>query len=269
MIESYCHTTKALPQISTASFAFVTQYLSGGFGLIGLLLTIFCLIHALRTHQGFGWYLLLLLLPPFGALLYLFMVVFKGAGKSVTFVRPDRGIAALRRRIEDLQTQLSETDTIALRSELGQCYLKLQDFEKAAEYFESCLQGNFKNDPYLLYSLAQAFYGKGEYDKALEALTKTFREDYHDYLHERYYLQAKIFEELDRPQEALDIYSKIAHHFNGPEFFCRQGLLHDKLGDSEKANAFYMLAMRLEKMTPEEMLDAQKWLIEAEKKLNG
>jgi hypothetical protein len=249
--------------------ASLDHYLSGGFGLISLLLTIFCVVHALRTRQDWWWYLILFFLQPFGALLYLFMVILRGAGQSVTFVRPERGTALLRRRIEELQARLDQTDTIALRSELGQCYLKVKDFDKAEECFESCLTGNFRNDPLLLYSLAQACYGKGAYEKALDALQRTFREDYRDALNERYYLQAKILEGLDRPREALDIYAKIAHHFTGPEFFCRQGLLHKKLGDSEKANAFFMLAMRLENMTPEEMLESKKWLIEAERHLHG
>ena len=190
-METSWGTIATLPKISNASFAFLLHYLSGGLGLIGLLLTIFCLIHALRTRQEFWWYLLLLLLPPFGAVLYLFMVVFKGAGDSAQFSRPVQGNDAVYRRIEELEAQLSEMDTIALRSELGQCHLQLQNFEKAEEYFASSLQGNFKNDPFLLYCLAQAYYGKGDYQNALETLEKTFREDYRDYLHERYFLQAK------------------------------------------------------------------------------
>ena len=268
-MQTYC-SIAALPEISKASFAFLTHSLPGGFGLIGLLLSIFCLIHALRTRQDFWWYLILLLMPPFGALLYLFMVIFKGAGESAQFVLPERGAGALNRRIKDLQDRLSETDTIALRSELGQCYLKLKNFEKAEMYFESCLQGNFRNDPFLLYSLAQACYGKGEDEKALETLKKTFREDYRDYLNERYFLQAKILGRQDRPQEALDIYSKIAHHFTSPEFFCRQGLLQDKLGDSEKAHAFYLMALRqASKLTPDELKEAQIWLALATRNLSG
>ncbi len=269
-METCCLTAAEHPEIHHASFAFLTRYLSGGFGLIGLLLTIFCLIHALRTRQEFWWYLLLLLLPPFGALLYLFMVVFKGAGESTQFARPERGTAALRRRIEDLEAQLSQTDTIALRSELGQCHLKLKKFDQAEKYFESCLQGNFKNDPFLLYNLAQACHGKGENEQALDALGKTFRDDYRDYLNERCFLEAKILEELDCFQEALDIYARIAHHFTSPEFYCRQALLHDKLGESEKANAFYMMALRQKnKLTPEELEEAQNWLAEAARNLSG
>jgi len=247
----------------------LTDYLSGGFGVIGLLLTVFCLIHALRTRQDLWWYLLLLLLPLFGALLYLFTIVFKGSRGSVTFVHPERGIAALHRQIKDLEAQQLQIDTIAVRSELGQCHLKLKNYEKAETYFESCLQGNFRRDPFLLYSLSQACFGKGEYEKALDALQKTFRDDYRDNLNERSYLQAKILEALDRPREALDIYARIAHSFRGPEFYCRQGLLHDKLGDSEKANAFYMMALRLDNMTAEEMLDSQPWLTQATRNLNG
>lgn len=240
--------------------------LSGGFGLIGLLLTVFCLIHAIRTRQNFWWYMALFLLPPFGALIYLFAVIMKGQSSSVSFQRPNSNdMGAMRRRIQELEASLAETDTIAVRSELGQAWLKLENFEQAKQYFESCLQGNFKNDPFILYGLAQACYGKGKFQDALTTLEKTFREDYRDYLDYRRFLQAKILAELERTQEALDIYANLGNTFLTPEFFCRQALLYNKLGEVDKANAFFLTATRQgEKLSPDELNAAQEWLKIAE-----
>ena len=244
-----------------ASFAFLFRYLSGGFGWISALLVVFCLLHALFTRQSLWWYLLLILLPPFSALLYIFMVLFKGAGEGTQVSQAGQGSSALRQRIASLEAQLAETDTIALKSELGQCWLELKKFAQAKEYFDKCLVGNFQNDPLLLYQLSQALYGTNEKEKALESLEKTFRDDYQDNLSERLYLQAKILGDLERPREALEIYNKIAQNFSTPEFFCRQALLYDKLGDVEKANVFYMLVLRAKNtLSDEELRESKKWL---------
>ena len=239
--------------------------LSGGFGLLGLLLTVFCLIHAIRTRQNFWWYLALFLLPPFGALIYLFAVVMKGQSSSIRFHRPASDTGAMRRRIQELEASLAETDTIAVRSELGQCWLKLENFIQAKQYFESSLQGNFRNDPFILYGLAQACYGNGEFQEALVTLEKTFRNDYRDYLNDRRFLQAKILAELERTQEALDIYANLGNTLLTPEFFCRQALLYKQLGELDKANAFFLTAVRQgEKLSPDELHVAQQWLKTAE-----
>jgi hypothetical protein len=257
---------------SAAFFSSLVKFLSGGLGLIGLLLTLFCLIHAFSTKQSWWWSLALLLLPPFGALLYLFMVVFRGTDgdESAQFTQAGRVHSALHQRIKELEAQLAESDTIALKTELGQCWLQMQDFDQAENYFASCLVGNFQNDPLLLYQLALALYGKDENQKALEALQKTFREDYQDKLSERLFLQAKILAELERAAEALEIYARIAQHFSSPEFYCRQGLLHDQLGEAEKADAFYLMTLRQKnKLSAEELKEARPWLAKAAKNVRN
>ena len=258
------------PELCQASFGFLIRCLSGGFGLLGIMFTVVCLVHALHTRQSLWWLLILLLLPPFGALLYLLLVAFKDEGESPQFKRGIPGAGALRRRIKELEARLAESDTIALKTELGQCWLQMENFDQAENCFASCLVGNFKNDPLLLYQMAQAMHGKDENKKALEALQKTFRADYQDNLSERLFLQAKILAELERPAEALKVYTRIAQHFSSPEFYCRQGLLHDQLGEFEKADAFYLMALRQkDKLSTEELREARLWLDAAAKNVQG
>lgn len=231
----------------TDLLATVTGWFFSSRGLVLSLITLFCIFHLFKTGQSPLWLISLLFFPLFGVILYLILVVFAnpgGAPRASRTAWQRRGAPDLNRRIDQLQRRLAETDTLATRSELAECHLKTGNFTTARELYESCLRGNYVNDPLFNYGLAQACHALGDQQTALTALDRTWRPSFTDYLPQRQLLKGKILEALDRPLEALPAYAAAASALNSEEGRHRQARLLQQLNRPEEAAALFMLVLR-------------------------
>ena len=210
-----------------------------------LVLLVVCLIHAIRTRQDAWWFFILFFMPAFGPLVYFMAVILPAwKGDRVFSSTTERTPSFYRREIKKLELRLSQVDTIATRSELGDACLRAEDFAKAREYFLSCLQGNYRANPYFWYGLAQACHELGLHSEALNAIEKTMQANYSDYKNDRILLKAKILADLGRDQEAISLLAEIADLIPTQEGLCRLGVILARNNRADEAEQAFRKVLR-------------------------
>jgi hypothetical protein len=237
--------------------------------IISLVLLVICLVHAIRTRQDAWWFFIILFMPTFGPLVYLLAVLLPSwKGERVFTSAAKRTSSSYRREIKNLELRLSQVDTVATRSELGDACLKAGDFAKAREYFLSCLQGNYRTNPYFWYGLAQACYELGLYDEALNAIDKTMQANYTDYKNDRVLLKAKTLAELNRDEEAISLFQEVANFIPTQEGLCRLGIILERNNRTEEAKQVFQKILRSSQaMTPKTRKREKQWIDTAKKQL--
>lgn len=220
------------------------------FGAVPLILSLLAAVLVLQRRDSLWWLVAILLSSPLGPLLYFISLLYKRfrPGNQQHFHQAAKSF--LEERRQALEAALEQSDTIALRSELGECYMALQRYQEAKNCFDSCLRGNFKHDPLLLYRYAEACHELEEFETAMQALKKTFELDYSDHLQERRYLKALLHAELGEDEEALAGFKELNGSEDSLELFCRQALIYQERQEFEKADAFFLKTIQLAKQKP-------------------
>jgi len=233
-----------------------------------ILLSFICLLHILKTRQEYWWIFLVLFFPLVGSLLYILVVMLNGGGQAVA-PRPRSRKVFYQDKVRSLQESLEQTDTLALRAELGEAFLQMQEPAKAKDCFQHCLQGAYSQDSDFLFGLARACYALQELPAALEAIEKTMQSESNDYLLERKFLQAKILDDLGRYEAALDLYDEVVEKLSTPESRCRQAVILKRLGHQEESEALFLSVIRQVQTQPQELRsENQQWLLLAQKMLS-
>lgn len=258
--------------MDNASITAILYHLSGGLGIIGLIVSISCLVHSIYYKKGWLWSLTIIILPFFGSLLYIFLVIFgekseKNRYREIIENRPAE--IDYQKQFEELQEKLAETNTIANKTELGFCSLKLAKFDLAEKLFRECLVGNFRNDPQIQYGLALVLYEQGNHQEAAEKLQASLKHnDYVEKLTERRLLLARLYYILKEYEKAKELLQAIYDCQNNPEYFCLKGLLYKELAEDEKSKAFFLTAIRIgQKLSPAQREEFRQALAIAEENL--
>lgn len=206
---------------------------------IGILFMIVCIVHLIRSGRDWWWLWVILCFPVVGSLIYFFVEILPGWRRTSRGGGGSAGRIAgsARKRIRTLERDLAVVDTVDRRSQLALAYLDAGDPYRARELFEGCLQGMYRNDPHMLYGLARAQLGCGNYAEALEAVEKTFRDDMPDYLAERILLKARALHELGRNDEAAVAYRDCVARLPGVEARCQYAFLLERMGRNDEAFA--------------------------------
>ena len=149
-----------------------------GFGMIAA--QVYCIWHCLHNRKPLWW--ILLILMGFGIFWYFLYEVRGGGGSRGR--GPSRmrlinlnpvDIKASPRLIRQLETERERGDTVDLRIRLAEAHMELGHHAEAVELFKSCLKGHHKDDPVILFGLAQAHHQNGDLQDALKQL-KAFEE---------------------------------------------------------------------------------------------
>ncbi|NMA43440.1 MAG: hypothetical protein GX946_08665 [Oligosphaeraceae bacterium] len=220
------------------------------FGATSLVLSIIASVLVLMRRDSPWWLVTFLLISPLGPLVYFVSLIVKKIRRDEHRHFHHAAKRFLEGRLRELQAALEQSDTIARRSELGECYLALGRFQEAKECFAHCLRGNFKEDPLLLFRYAIACYELKEFETAKQALKTTFENNYSDHLRERRYLKALLHAELGEDEEALAGFRELNSAADSPELFCRQAIIYQNRQEFEKADAFFLKTMQLATRRP-------------------
>jgi len=122
-----------------------------------LLLQAFCLYHAFTNDLDPRWYMLIMFLPLVGSLIYLFKNVLTTPNIE-NIAEEVKETINENYKIEKLEKESYFSDTIANRIKIADEYLAKAQYSKAAELYESCLEGFNANDPSIKMKLIQAYY---------------------------------------------------------------------------------------------------------------
>jgi len=191
------------------------------------LLQIICVVHVVRTGRPFMWIYILIFLPGLGVAAYVIVEVLPGVFGS----RAARGLRSsavgtldpgreLRRRRE----ALDEADTVDNRRLLAEALVASGQHAEALELYRGILTGIHSDDPGMLLGMAQAAYGTGQYDLAMQTVLKLGESNPRHQPVEAQLLHAKALEALGRDGEAADDYA---------------AMLLKRLGDRDAAKALF------------------------------
>ncbi len=200
-------------------------------------LQIACAIHVLKRGRDYWWLFIILFFPFIGSVIYLVVEVIPelrsgGAGLSLN-------LKSTRRRIRERKEELAYSETVENRAKLAREYMRAGQYAEAIATYKPCLDGPHKDDPYVLFGLAQVYYQSGNFGEAEKMLAELSRLNIKDSTHERQLLGARVLEGLGRRDEAIREYESLARVYAGEEARCRQALFLKKTGHHKDAAAIF------------------------------
>jgi len=131
-----------------------------------LILQLCCLYHAYKNRKDYFWYLIILMVPLLGAIMYLITQVFnktditKVADEIATIITPSR-------KVKEAQKQLAFSDTFKNRVALADAYFENEDYENASLQYEAALKGNFQKDFYVMTQMIGAMSQSKNYEEVI------------------------------------------------------------------------------------------------------
>jgi hypothetical protein len=239
------------------------------FGIILLLIDVFCIVHAAKTGRFMPWGLVVLFLPGIGAAAYVLIELVPEWFGSVQGQQARARVAAKLdpgKRYRLLTDQLAVLDTIANRSALAEECLTLGRYDEALQHYQHILSLPMGDDPIYVLGRARAQFGLGRLDDAIVSLDN-LRTRWPDYQSaEGHLLYARALEESGRTDDALAEYQALANYYPGAEARVRYGVLLGKAGRQTEAKSVLNEALAQLKRAPKYVRRAQaEWIALAEK----
>lgn len=205
---------------------------------LGLIASILCAIHAVRTGRTSPWLWILIIAPGLGALVYIVTQIIPEYFGSYSGRRLTRKVADTlnptreRKRIE---AELIRADTLENRRRLAEECLRLGDYEYAEMLFADGMKGIYADDPVLLYGLARAQLEQGKGAATLGTLDRHDQADASHRRDESALMRARALE-LDGQQDAaLAAYADVEDRIPGEEGRVRHALLLLQMGRQDEA----------------------------------
>jgi len=146
-------------------------YAPGWVYTLVLVLQIACIVHVIRSRREWWWILLLLFLGPIGVAIYFFLAIvpdLRAGGAGIEIKLPGHE----RREMRRLEQAVEETDTVELRSDLAELYLKFGQVEDARRVLAPCAEGPLRDSQHLLYLRAKVELLNGGHAATHELLDK-------------------------------------------------------------------------------------------------
>lgn len=126
----------------------------------------FCIYHVLKNKTSYYWIFLILFVPVFGSLIYLFTQVYsrhdaeKITDEITHIVNPTK-------KIKDLEKQLQFSETYQNRVNLADALLVNKDYNNAIPYYLDAIEGNPNNDFYVMKQLIEAYYNIEDFERVV------------------------------------------------------------------------------------------------------
>jgi hypothetical protein len=146
------------------------SYLGGG--LLYLLFALAMAVHVVRSGRPL-WWLLVILLLPFGAFIYGLAVVapeMLGGARAQRFAAGTRAVLDPGREYRDARRACEETPTVRNQSRLAAAAAGLGRHEEAEALYREAAQGVHAEDPALLLGRAEALLELGRPEEALAVI---------------------------------------------------------------------------------------------------
>lgn len=211
--------------------------------IVPAVINIACIIHLFRNNKPWWWLLVIWLLSPYvGALVYFFFEILpglSGASKSrYAPTQPAKPVDAVK-RIAELEKELEFSDTVDTRLQLAEAYLAAEDAERALALYEECNRGVFKDDPPILFGIAECQFEMERWPQLLETLDKLDQKKYLDYANDRGFMRARASESTGRAGAAISAYERIKDSFDGEEARYRMAQLLEQQNRQQEAAELY------------------------------
>lgn len=198
-----------------------------------LILQIFCLYHAYKNGKDYFWYLLILMLPLFGAIIYLFTQVFNKADiekvtdEIATVIIPSK-------KVKDAEKRLAFADTFQNRVALADAHFENGDYEQASTHYEAALKGNFQKDFYVITQMISAMSQSQNYAEVIR-LAEQIKNDHEFKNSKAQYVYGLALDKLGRIEEAEENLKTIDQRYSNYAERLVLAKFYDKNGKRNKA----------------------------------
>jgi hypothetical protein len=237
-----------------------------------LLFSILMAVHVVRTGQNYMWLWAILVLQPFGGLVYLAVVI---APELMGRPRAQRlGDSALRaldpgREYREAKAALAQTPTVRNQSRLAAAAAALGRHEEAERLFAEAAHGVHADDPAILLGLANARLALGRPADALAALTHLGDDRVDERTPHSMLALGRAYDGLGRVEEAEATLRKAADTvpgFEGQGYYAAFLARHGR-GD-EARELIADMDKRLRTVTPQFRKEGRAWRDLAAQALN-
>ena len=126
----------------------------------------YCIYHCYIHKNAFYWFLVILLLPLLGCILYLLTHVVQK--RNIEKVQHEFAHALNPgKKISDLEQKLEFSETFENRVALADAYLAEGHYDRAEMEYKAALTGTFKDDFYVGSKLIETYYGSSQFEKVI------------------------------------------------------------------------------------------------------
>jgi hypothetical protein len=230
------------------------------FGL-GLLFSIACCVHVVRTNQNMMWLYIILFISPLGGIIYLIAVVIPQLAGGPT-ARKAREAARETldpgRDYRNAKSAVDDSPTVYNRMRLATAAGEMGRWDEAEALYRLAAQGVHAEDPALAYGLAHALVELGRYAEAapmLEALERANPRTPQTALQ-----LARAYEGLGRTPDAEGPYNYAAARLPGLEGIARQAAFLARTGRrAEAQDAMVEIDKRMDRLNPRFRKEGRQW----------
>jgi hypothetical protein len=210
--------------------------------LAPLLLEIACIVHAVRNGRVFPWVYIIVFLPLVGCIAYFAVEIVPAliSGRAAHALSNNvRDIADPHRGLRERLREVEMVGSVDAKRGLAEEYIRRGGYKEAEQLYRSALQGQFQNDPALLYGLARAQFHTGDGGGAQASLDALQAADPAFISADAHLLYARALELQGKRDEARDEYRRLVRYFAGEEARCRYAMLLDSMGAHDEARTLY------------------------------
>jgi len=207
------------------------------FGL-SLIFSLLMCLHVVRNGREIYWVFIILIIQPFGGLIYFVAIVLPELMGGSTA----RRVASLTRETLDpsrdyrqARAAYDDTPTVANAIRLGHAAAGMGRHDEAERLFRDSAQGVHADDPTLLLGLANALIELGRFDEALTALERLGKDRAQGRTPQAALALGRAYEGLGRYTEADTAYDWAAGRLPGLEAPARYAAFLARTGKLEEA----------------------------------
>jgi len=139
------------------------------FGLfpLVLILQVFCIYHAYTNRADQKWYWIIFFFPFIGSVIYAYDQFYNRRNID-NLAEGVKGVLIENYKIKKLEQQVKFSATYTNKMELADEHLRVGNYDRANELYDSCYVDPYTNDTHLNMSLLKVNYLKENYNNVLE-----------------------------------------------------------------------------------------------------
>jgi hypothetical protein len=229
--------------------------------LLPIALMLAAVVHIIKTGRNFLWVYVVIFIPLFGALVYVAVEIVPAMFKSRTaqkFGANAKAIADPNKSFREARRAAEITGSVDSKRALAEEYVRRGDYGAAIEIYRDTLVGQFADDPALLMGLARAQFASGDGAGAQSSLDRLQAADPNFVSADGHLLYARALEMQGKDEEALAEYARLVPYYSGEEARARYGLLLQKNGRNDQAQAVYEEILKRLDSAPKRIQAMQK-----------
>jgi hypothetical protein len=228
-------------------------------------------VHVIRTGRETYWIFIIMGIPALGCALYFFTQVLPDSRNNYTVRKTGNQLLKAidpERELRARKEELAVVDTVENRLKLADECIEAGLYDEAIPLLQKTLDTTHENDPYMLLKLAQALFGKQDYQETVNTLELLIEKNPDFQSHDGHLLYARSLEALHRTDEALQEYKALAVSYPGEEGRIRYAQLLQQTNQPDEARRVFEDVLTRTKRAPKYYAKKEKqWIAIARQEL--